>query len=104
GTTRSRFLVHRRALTKGKYIDNDKKKHPVVPVRFVRACRKGHIGDIDWFWFVHRGLTNCRRQLRLDERGTSGDLGEIVVRCECGLERRLNDATVPGALGKCEGL
>ena len=40
---------------------------------------------------------------RVDERGTSGDLGEIVVRCECGVERRLNDATVPGILGRCEG-
>ncbi|MBL8793566.1 MAG: DUF1998 domain-containing protein [Planctomycetia bacterium] len=103
GITRSRFLVHRRALTKGKYIDNDKKKHPVVPVRFVRACRKGHIGDIDWYWFVHRGQSNCRRQLWIDERGTTGDLGEIVIRCECGLERRLNDATVPGTLGHCDG-
>jgi len=104
GITRSRFLVHRRALTKGKYIDNDKKKHPVVPVRFVRACRKGHIGDIDWYWFVHRGKSNCRRQLWIDERGTTGDLGEIVVRCECGVERRFNDATVPSMLGHCEGL
>ena len=24
-------------------------RSPVVPVRFVRACRKGHIGDIDWY-------------------------------------------------------
>jgi hypothetical protein len=103
GITRSRFLVHRKALSKGKYIDNDKKKHPVVPVRFVRACRKGHIGDIDWYWFVHRGQSNCRRQLWIDERGTTGDLGEIVIRCECGLERRLNDATIPGTLGNCDG-
>ena len=103
GVTRSRLLINRKALTKGKYIDNDKRKHPVVPIRFVRACRKGHIGDIDWYWFVHRDQTTCRRQLWVDERGTSGDLGEIVIRCECGQERRLNDATVPSALGKCEG-
>jgi len=51
--TRSRLLVHRKALSKGKFIDNDKRKHPVVPTRFVRACRKGHIGDIDWYRFVH---------------------------------------------------
>ena len=52
--TRSRLLVHRKALTKGKFIDDDKKQRPVVPIRFVRACRKGHIGDIDWYGFVHR--------------------------------------------------
>jgi hypothetical protein len=101
--TRSRLLIHRKALIKGKYIDSDKRKHPVVPTRFVRACRKGHIGDLDWYWFVHRGHITCRRQLWMDERGTSGDLGEIVIRCECGLERRMNDATVPGTLGHCDG-
>jgi hypothetical protein len=68
--TRSRLLVPRIALTKGKYIDNDKRKRPVVPIRFVRACRKGHIGDIDWYWFVHHGQPGCRRQLWIDERGT----------------------------------
>lgn len=103
--TRSRMLVHRRALTKGQFIDDRRKKHPVVPIRFVRACRKGHIGDIDWFWFIHRGTTECRRQLWVDERGTSGDLAEIVVRCECGQERRLSEATMPGKklLGNCDG-
>src|SRR3954463_158744 len=33
---RSRLLVHRQRLTKGKFIDDDKRKHTVVPVRFVR--------------------------------------------------------------------
>jgi hypothetical protein len=78
--TRSRLLVHRKALIKGKFIDADRRKRPVVPIRFVRACRKGHVGDIDWYVFVHRGQSPCRRQLWVDERGTSGDLGEITVR------------------------
>jgi hypothetical protein len=104
GLVRSRQLVHRRALTRGKYIDDDKRKRPVVPIRFVRACRNGHVGDIDWYWFVHRGANPCRRQLRIDERGTSGDIAELIVRCDCGQERRLSDATIPGALGHCDGL
>ncbi|MHB1424676.1 MAG: DrmB family protein [Gemmataceae bacterium] len=101
--TRSRLLVHRKALTKGKFIDADRRKRPVVPIRFVRACRKGHVGDIDWYGLVHRGQSPCRRQLWVEERGTSGDLGEITLRCECGLERRLKDATVVGVLGHCDG-
>ncbi|HEX5270195.1 MAG TPA: DUF1998 domain-containing protein, partial [Gemmataceae bacterium] len=100
---RSRQLVPRRGLTKGKYIDSDRRKRPVVPIRFVRACRKGHVGDINWYAFVHRGQGQCRRPMWIDERGTSGDIGEIVIRCECGQERRLNDATLPGALGQCDG-
>jgi hypothetical protein len=102
-TTRSRLLVHRKALTKGKYIDSDKRKHPVVPVRFVRACRKGHIGDLDWYRFVHEHNLQCRRQLWIDERGTSGDIAEIYIRCECGEGRSLIRATLPGTLGHCDG-
>ena len=46
-TTRSRLLVHRKSLIRGKFIDQDKHKRTVVPVRFVRACRRGHIVSIE---------------------------------------------------------
>jgi hypothetical protein len=101
--TRSRLLLHRRALTKGKYIDPDRKKHPVVQVRFVRACRMGHIGDIDWYRFAHEKDPQCRRQLWIEERGTSGDIADIFIRCECGEGSQLSRATVPGTLGHCDG-
>jgi hypothetical protein len=106
---RSRLLVHRKALTRGKYIDRDRKSRAVVPVRFVRACRAGHIGDIDWYAFAHNGPSECgkqQRQLYLDERGTSGDLTEVWVRCECGKgERSLAQAAKlqNQALGLCDG-
>lgn len=106
GNVRSRMLVHRKALTGRKFIDDNKKKQPVVPIRFVRACRCGHIGDIDWYSFVHKGRTDCRRQLWIDERGTSGDLSEISIRCECKLPpRALNEAAKMEnrALGLCDG-
>jgi hypothetical protein len=106
GGVRARRLVHRKGLTKGRFYGEDRKYHPVVPIRFVRACRKGHIGDIDWYGFVHGGATECRgRPLWVDERGTSGDLAEIVIRCACRRERRLSDATVPAKrlLGQCDG-
>jgi hypothetical protein len=92
-STRSRRLIPRSSLSKGKFVDHNKKSQPVVPVRFVRACRKGHIGDIDWYYFVHEGTTNCRRDLWIDERGTSGDLSEVWVRCECKAERPIIEAT-----------
>jgi hypothetical protein len=106
GSVRARMLVHRNRLTKGKFIDDDKKKRSVVPVRFVRACRSGHIGDIDWFGFVHGGPTECRRQLWIEERGTSGDLSEVWIRCECGkAERSVFQAADMKirALGHCDG-
>jgi hypothetical protein len=102
---RARMLVHRKALTKRMFIDRDKKKQRVVPVRFVRACRCGHIGDIDWYAFVHGGATECRRQLWIDERGTSGDLTEVWIRCECKAERNMAQAAILQnlALGNCDG-
>ena len=45
---RSRRLVPRTALTNGRY-----EKKPVVATRFVRACSRGHVDDIDWYRFVH---------------------------------------------------
>lgn len=105
GTVRARMLVHRKLLTKGKYIDDSRKKRSVVPVRFVRACRNGHIGDLDWYEFVHGGETGCRRQMWIEERGTSGDLAEVWVRCECGKGERsmAQAAESPQSLGRCDG-
>ena len=74
---RSRRLVHRRTLQNGRFVDDNRQRHTVVPVRFVRACKAGHIGDIDWYRFVHTEPTECRRPLWMDERGTSGDLAEV---------------------------
>lgn len=107
GYFRPRMLLHRSRLTNQKYfVDDEKKKRSVVPVRFVRACRNGHIGDLDWYSFVHEGETDCRRQLWIEERGTSGDLAEVWVRCECGRgERSMAQAADMslGALGRCNG-
>jgi len=105
GFDRSRMLVHRKRLTNGKYIDDQRKKRTVVPVRFVRACPNGHLGDIDWYYFCHGEKTDCRRRLWIAERGTSGDLSEVYVRCDCGARRSLKDAVgrAGGALGRCDG-
>lgn len=86
---RSRRIVHRKALdTKSRF-----EGRAVVPTRFVRACPRGHVDDLGWHRYVHGPEDNCRRQLWLDERGTSGDLADLVVRCECKKSRGLYEAT-----------
>lgn len=100
---RSRRLVHRKALDdKGRFDGCT-----VVATRFVRACPKGHVDDLDWHRFVHGLDTECPkgRQLWLDERGTGGDLADLVVRCGCGKQRSLYEATLLEAvpLGTCRG-
>lgn len=83
---RSRPLLHRRKLVKGRYVDTDsarrkRKDWPVVPVRFVQGCPNGHISDIDWPRLIHEGAS-CGGQLWIDERGTTGDLAELFLRCD----------------------
>ena len=98
---RSRRLVHRKALDDKGWFDGRR----VVATRFVRACPRGHVDDLDWRRFVHGPEDNCWRQLWLDERGTSGDLADLVARCECGEWRGLYEATVieVNPLGTCRG-
>lgn len=98
---RSRRLVHRKALDPKGRFDGC----AVVATRFVRACPRGHVDDIDWRRFVHPVDEGCHRQLWLDERGTSGDLADLVVRCECGKPRGLYEASVIelNPLGTCRG-
>ena len=45
---------------------------------------------------MHRSGSGCPRSrpLWLDERGTSGDLADLVVRCECGKSRGMYEATM----------
>jgi hypothetical protein len=54
---------------------------------------------------VHGPKIDCRRRLWIDERGTSGDLSEVFIRCECGQERSMATAAIMKneALGKCDG-
>ncbi len=106
GRFRRRRLIGEAALTSGVYRDpEDARKKPVVPVRFVAACTRGHVEDIDWRVYIHHGLTDCTRTLWTEERGTSGDVADVVVGCDCGAERRLLDAVSPRttALGTCRG-
>ena len=104
---RSRPLVHRRDLDKGQKYRRDRKEKPVkvVPVRFVQACTRGHVSDIDWQVFVHGNEDPCRRNLWLDEKGTTGDLTDVVVRCECGKLKALSATTkmADAPLGYCNG-
>ncbi len=107
-TYRTRPLVPWSLIREGKYyFTDDRKKRPVVPVRFVQACVKGHISDIDWHAFVREDFdTDKIGQLWLDEGGAGNDFSEIYVRCERTKSRRpLADAMVKGAktLGPCAG-
>ncbi|MGH7051164.1 MAG: hypothetical protein ACREE5_11040, partial [Acetobacteraceae bacterium] len=56
GALRRRRLVRWQELyTRGRrrFVFDDGRKSEVTPIRFVCACEKGHLQDIDWRWVVH---------------------------------------------------
>jgi hypothetical protein len=76
------------------------------PVRFVVACREGHLSDFPWIEYVHSGTTPCRpARLTLREFGAAGDASDIIIKChECNKERRMGDAFDRDAFRiKCHG-
>lgn len=105
---RTRPLLPWDRLVKEGYLTRDRKIKPVVPVRFVQACVRGHISDIDWYGFVRRDYKTERTgDLWFDEGGAGNDFAEIYVRDEKnGNQRRpLSEATIRdgSVLGFCNG-
>lgn len=81
----------------------EKKKAPVNPIRFVAACTKGHLQDIDWRYLVHRsGDRSCRKPMHWVERGVSSDPSDISVRCTCGSFLTMADLYKAKFLGTCQ--
>jgi hypothetical protein len=55
-----------------RYAFDDGKASDVTPIRFVCACEKGHMQDIDWRRVVH-GPDRCQEPMWVEEKGTSAD-------------------------------
>ncbi len=107
-TYRTRPLLPWTRLVEGGYLTRERKVRPVVPVRFVQACVRGHLSDIDWYGFVRRDYQTERTgDLWLDEGGAGNDFAEIYVRDEKlgNLRRPLSEATLRdgSVLGYCSG-
>lgn len=59
-----------------------------TPVRFIVACRRGHLSDFPWEWWAHRSRPEgiCKTPaLYLRSRGQSASLADLYVECRaCG--------------------
>jgi hypothetical protein len=82
---------------------------PAMPVRFLTACKNGHLDDFPWVKYVHQGRDACpdgNPVLYLYEFGPSGEASDIVVKCNtCGKSRRMSHAMQrdTGVLPACQG-
>ena len=76
-----------------------------LSVRFLLACREGHLTDFPWLTFVHKGNVPCKpAALTIREYGASGDASDIIVKCHsCGNERRMADAFDSDTAFVCPG-
>lgn len=62
----------------------------LIPVRFVAACPSGHIQDVPFREWVHRGSTDAGIHiLKYDGGSGAGDLSSIKIKCSCGVSRSL---------------
>lgn len=76
-----------------------------LPVRFLLACREGHLTDFPWYDFVHRGTKSCKApHLVLREYGVAGDASDILAECRaCKASRRIGDAFDTEFQFRCPG-
>lgn len=101
GETRRRLVKFEHLAMKGGKLRYDKK--PVNPIRFVAACKNGHLQDIDWRHIVHRGRDGtCRKPMAWIERGVSADPGDMAVACDCGARVTVAELYKPQFLGTCD--
>lgn len=73
------------------------------PSRFIIMCRKGHVDDFPWRWWVHRGNSGCDGKLKLKSTGYTSTLADMIVECEkCGEKRSLSGAMQPDSFEGCK--
>jgi hypothetical protein len=81
-----------------------RRKGKLIPVRFVAACPSGHIQDVPFKDWVHRGKPDAGVHiLKYDGRSGSGDLSSIRIRCSCGVSRSLAGLMNEHALTNIQG-
>jgi len=90
-------LVYRKSGAKAK----EKKGVIRAPVRWVAACKNGHLEDIRWRDFVHRKRTDCQQDIILTDSGVGGDPKSMTLSCNCGKSRPMSELFLKNSLGTC---
>lgn len=89
----------------------------LAPMRWIQICPKGHMDDVDWFWWTHQGSTDpnqrqCRVRTRLEfqagGKGGAGGLDTLAIHCQaCRARKSLMGITSTGNASrvkfKCNG-
>ncbi|GGE57417.1 DUF1998 domain-containing protein [Actibacterium pelagium] len=88
------------------------KNRALVPMRFVAVCDNGHVDEIDWYYWAHRGAQQARTgscsraeaKLTFKVTGRSGgDFKSMHVACSCGAKNSLEGISERPLLQGCKG-
>lgn len=94
-------------LKSGRYVHRcaNGKTENALPVRFVAACRNGHLQEFPWTSFAHaEAKEDCTAPRLRFEEGVSGDFSEIRVLCDaCGSGQAMSNALVQQLAFDCGG-
>lgn len=64
----------------------------VVPVRFITACRNGHLDDFPWYEWAHRGTRECSNRQEFHLAAEGAGLAGLVLKCtRCGSRRTMEN-------------
>ncbi|MDF6103644.1 DUF1998 domain-containing protein [Gordonia hongkongensis] len=79
----------------------------LAPMRWIQICPKGHMDDVDWFWWTHQGTTEpnqrqCKDRTRLEfqtsGKGGAGGLDTLAIYCKaCRARKSLMGITSTGS-------
>ncbi|MFB0777749.1 DrmB family protein [Aeromonas salmonicida] len=77
----------------------------LVPMRFVAACEHGHLQDVPWDYWAHKGKSYCEHpELYFKSNPEKGSgLDALYVECgnpDCGAHNSFKELLGKGALGK----
>lgn len=81
----------------------------LVPMRFVAACKAGHLNDVPWKRWVTHSNESCPSRLKLlIGTGGTGGLESLVIKCvDCGANRDLSQIVTKDSMkaigAKCFG-
>ncbi len=76
-----------------------RKRIHVVPVRFVTACRNGHLDEFPWSWWVHYGHANCANDREFKFRTAGPGLSGLIASCpRCKASRSMEGIFAQDAL------
>jgi len=96
------ILYHEARCPKCRSKDRRGNRRNVEAIRFIQACPKGHMDEVDWYQLVHGDESGCQHNRWFIWYGGGRSLSEIRIKCpRCGSKVNFGEAYMQE--WKCSG-